>query len=79
MGTRSQVHSFYFLPCSIVRETSHPIRLHLQGGCLQTLMCSDCNWMPDLSVKQGSLSFMNFICHLEFCEQARNKNQYPSF
>lgn len=36
---------------SIVSRALHPIRLHLQGGCLQSLMCPECKWMSDLSLK----------------------------
>lgn len=36
---------------SIVSGALHPIRLHLQGGCLQSLMCPECKWMPDLSLE----------------------------
>lgn len=58
-----------------VSKSLHPIKLHLQGGCLQSLICSECNWKADFSLKTRFTELFGYFCHTELGEHLENKIQ----
>lgn len=78
MGHKVRQRFFPLSLSSTVSGTLHPIRLHLQGGCLQSLICSECKWMPDLSLKKRVTELCGCICHMEVGEHLENKQRKVS-